>query len=330
MKLTPFTRILIAIAIVAGLFFAVRALLPQLQQTGEKEIPTVTTEESTVPAVEKEMAPPPASDSRPGFHFSPPAPQNGKLMGVVELGASGFNSFIIRADPQDNWELEKAEYGVSLVYENMATENDIRAGLKEYISQMLNFGVAGKDIHFVVSSGAQKAENVEKITNGLKSLGYVVNPVTPTREAQLAFKCVLPEAYADRAFVVDIGSGNTKISWLEDGKVQGRETHGSKFYQDGLSDEQVYQEVKALTGSIPSNRDEVCFIIGGVPFELAKQIRQGDERYTVLKAPDAYTPEGEKQKAGLTIYKAIADATGCETFVFDWDANFTIGFLLSL
>lgn len=34
--------------------------------------------------------------------------------------------------------------------------------------------------------------------------------------------------------------------------------------------------------------------------------------------------------AGLNIYKAIADATGTDTFVFDWDANFTIGFLLGL
>jgi hypothetical protein len=59
-------------------------------------------------------------------------------------------------------------------------------------------------------------------------------------------------------------------------------------------------------------------------------VRNGKERYTVLKAPADYKAEGEKQKAGLNIYKAIADATGCQTFVFDWDANFTIGFLLTL
>jgi hypothetical protein len=35
-------------------------------------------------------------------------------------------------------------------------------------------------------------------------------------------------------------------------------------------------------------------------------------------------------EAGLNIYKAIEDATKTDTFVFDWDANFTIGFLLGL
>jgi hypothetical protein len=32
----------------------------------------------------------------------------------------------------------------------------------------------------------------------------------------------------------------------------------------------------------------------------------------------------------VNIYKAIKDATGTDQFVFDWDANFTIGFLLDL
>jgi hypothetical protein len=49
-----------------------------------------------------------------------------------------------------------------------------------------------------------------------------------------------------------------------------------------------------------------------------------------LNPPAWYKPEDAKDKAGLNIYKAIADATDCKTFVFDWDANFSIGFLLEL
>ena len=71
-------------------------------------------------------------------------------------------------------------------------------------------------------------------------------------------------------------------------------------------------------------------MIGGTPYDLAKQHRKGEERYTVLKSPDSYAADKPKTKSGLNIYKAIADATGCDTFVFDWDANFSIGFLLQL
>jgi hypothetical protein len=88
--------------------------------------------------------------------------------------------------------------------------------------------------------------------------------------------------------------------------------------------------VKALAEKIPSANRKTAFIIGGVPFELAKQVRKDKERYTVLNAPSAYKSGEAKTKAGVNIYKAIADGTSCDQFVFDWDANFTIGYLLTL
>ena len=73
------------------------------------------------------------------------------------------------------------------------------------------------------------------------------------------------------------------------------------------------------------------FIIGGVPFSLAKQHRTNEqERYTVLKNPDEYTAADKKMTSGLNIYKGIVETTNTDSFVFDWDSNFTIGFLLSL
>ena len=105
---------------------------------------------------------------------------------------------------------------------------------------------------------------------------------------------------------------------------------GAKYFQNNMADGDVYQQTKALAAQVPSNLRSTCFIIGGVPYELAKQTRNGKERYTVLDAPSAYKLDNAKSKAGLNIYKAVREATGCEQFVFDWDANFTIGVLLDL
>ncbi|MBO0950791.1 hypothetical protein [Fibrella forsythiae] len=268
--------------------------------------------------------------SQAAFNYQAPEPQGGKLKGVVELGASGFNSFIVRIDDQKRWKLEKFEFGNSLVLENMATDLDIRAGLKQYIANMLNFGVNGREIQFVISSGALKAETTQKIIKNLKALNYVVNTVTPEQEGKLALRAALPAEFDDNAFVVDIGSGNTKISWRTGSNVSALETYGAKYFQNGDTDDKVYDDVKAKAKQVPADLRKTCFIIGGVPSELAKQVRKGKERYTVLKMPAGYTGENAKQKAGLTIYKAVADATGTQQFVFDWDANFTIGYLLSL
>lgn len=328
-RLTSFSRLLLTLAIVAGIFFAVRYFFPNL---GKSDTDSPAQTEQTSSGGDQNAG---TDTGKPGptftptpFNYTAPAPVGGKLKGVVELGATGFNSFIIRIDDKKNWKLEKAEFGVSLVKENLATDEDIKAGLKRFIADMVGYGVGARDIHFVVSSGAAKEPVTQQISAALKGMKYFVNEVTPQQEAKLALRAALPTAYQNKAFVVDIGSGNTKISWLPAGAL---ETYGAKYYQDNTADATVYQDVKTKANQVPSNLRGTCFIIGGVPYELAKQIRSSkEERYTVLKAPGDYTADGAKQKSGLNIYQAIADATGCKQFVFDWDANFTIGFLLNL
>lgn len=345
-RLTVAGRLLITAVILAGIFFAfryfggneaLRKLAPKDKEATESQTLPSGDDKTTEPVAEESTASSSgASDeatstqASPTFTYTAPEPQNGVLKGVVEMGASGFNSFIVRIDDQKRWKLEKAEFGNSLVIENMATDNDIRTGLKTYIGKMLDFGVGGRNIQFVVSSGAVKAEGTQKIIRVLKSLNYVVNTVTPEQEGSLGLRAVLPSDYYDNSFVTDIGSGNTKISWKEGGTTKALETYGAKYFQEGTSDDVVATEVKAKAKQIPTDHRKTCFIIGGVPFELAKSVRKGKERYTVLDAPSAYKLENAKSKAGLNIYKSIAEATGCNQFVFDWDANFTIGYLLTL
>ncbi|MCB0594039.1 MAG: hypothetical protein H6557_17020 [Lewinellaceae bacterium] len=325
-RLTPFAKLLILIVVVAALFFGFR----MFADSGGINIPANDEGAAEQQAESPKKDQKPASFEVRNFDFTPPAPQNGTLKGVVELGAAGFNSFIVEIDQNKNWRLEKAEWGNSLVYDGLASGKDITQGLKQYIADMLDYGVGGRNIHFVVSSGAAKVAATQKIISGVKSLGYVVNTVTPEKEAQLALRAALPDAYRDKAFVVDIGSGNTKISWADGSRVAGLETYGAKYYVDKTDASEVYLDARSKAARVPAALAKTCFILGGVPFQLAKQVRQGEERYTVLKAPGAYEADGAKEEAGINIYNAIADVTGCRQFVFDWDANFTIGFLLAL
>ncbi|UOQ96346.1 hypothetical protein MUN81_13920 [Hymenobacter sp. 5317J-9] len=286
---------------------------------------------ASIPAPAPAEAPKPAPAAPPTFAYRPAAPVNGKLRGVVELGASGFNLFIIRMDEKRNWKLEKSEFGNSLVLENMATEADISKGLKAYIGQMLDYGVAGRDIHFVVSSGAAMGEGTQKIIKGLQAMKYVVTPVTPKREGELGLLAAMPAGYAGRAFVVDMGSGNTKIAWQDKGQPRVLDSYGAKYYEMNVDAATAAADVQAKAAQVPAQLRQTCFIIGGVPYELAKAGRQGKEPYTVLRAPEAYPePAAAKAKAGLNIYQAVAAATGCREFVFGYDANFTIGYLLAL
>ncbi len=271
-----------------------------------------------------------AKTERRTFDYTPEKPVNGKLKGVVEVGATGFNSFVINMDNQKRWEIVSKDFGESLAYEGLATTDDIRAGLKKYLAQMFEKGVSKNDMHFVISSGAQKEPKTAIISNELKKMGYIVNLVTPEQEGKFALKATVPPSFQDNSFLVDIGSGNTKASWQDGTNLKALELPGAKYYEKGTSDDAVYNQVKGQAAQIPESKRNVGFILGGVPFTLAKQTRNGDERYTVLNAPNTYKAADKKMASGLNIYKGIADATKTDTFVFDWDANFTIGFLLSL
>jgi hypothetical protein len=333
MKIKPAGKIVFFILLGVLAYFLLRNYLPkqdnvdpavesrersQRSQEGTNEGTPVTTN---------------ASENRTegrSFNYIPEKPVNGTMKGVVEVGATGFNSFVINMDKERRWEIVSKDFGESLAYEGLISTEDIRAGLKKYLAGMFAKGVNSRNMHFVISSGAQKEPKTTTIANELKKFGYVVNTVTAEQEGKYALKATIPPSFMESSFMIDIGSGNTKISWFEGGNLRSLEGPGSKYYDTGKPDAEIYNEIKGKVAKIPDANRNVAFIIGGVPFTLAKQHRQGEERYTVLNAPGSYKPADKKMESGLNIYKAISDGTKTDTFVFDWDANFTIGFLLSL
>lgn len=270
---------------------------------------------------------------QPEFKYTAELPENGVLKGIVELGTSGFNYFIIEIDNNKKWKLKEAAYGKSLIAEAMTTTEEIDNKLNKFLKKIEDLGVAKEDITFIVSSGALKEEVTTLIVKELKKRNHEIKEITPKEEAIYSLRAILPKSFKNNAFVVDLGSGNTKISFVENGKLIGKETHGSKYHQKGTEDEIVYKEVKELATLIPKENRRFCFLIGGIPFQLAQEFRKNKERYTVLpsnveKFDKVKQEKGKKIESGLTIYKAIVDATGCKNFIFDWETNFTIGYLL--
>jgi hypothetical protein len=302
----------------------------------KKQHPDLVKTEITVPNSEKSA--PPIESSLVSHESAqinlPERPVNGVYKGVIEVGASGFNCFVVNIDKDKKWELVSKTFGESLAIEGFATVEDVHNGMKKYLSEIFTKGVAGRNVHFVMSSGALKLKNNQLIADAIAKKGFIVNKVDATQEGKYGAKCLLSPEYRSKSYVVDIGSGNTKITWYEGSAMKSLEGPGAKYYQDGplhLTDDQAYAKIKELASQIPAANRGTCFIIGGVPFQFAKKTRSDNERYTILKSPDEYSAGDDvKLKSGINIYNALIDATGTSTFVFDWDANFTIGFLLSL
>ena len=333
MRIKPIGKIVLFLVLGVLAFFAIKKYFPS-GSSGDTSVITGSDTSVVAPRDETTQGAPsnsgPANTGHRSFNYTPEKPVNGVLRGVVEVGAAWFNSFVINMDKEKRWEIVSKDFGESLAYEGLISTDDIRAGLKKYLVGMFQKGVDKSDMHFVISSGALKVPKTTLIANELKKIGYVVNTVTPDQEAKFALRATIPPSYVESSFMTDIGSGNTKVSWNDGSSLKALEVPGAKYYELKREDAAVYDEVKEKLARVPENKRNVCFIIGGVPFSLAKTTRQGEERYTVLNAPDSYKATDKKMAAGINIYKAIAEATKSDTFVFDWDANFTIGFLLML
>ncbi len=101
-------------------------------------------------------------------------PVGGKLKGIVEVGASGFNAFTVRIDSQGRYAVKNKKFGASLAIEGATSLYEVKKQLRTYLAELSN-DVGGKDLHFVISSGALMEPKVNNIAQGLKDLGYVVN-----------------------------------------------------------------------------------------------------------------------------------------------------------
>lgn len=269
--------------------------------------------------------------SAPAEQIIVDTPIGGRKMGVIELGASGFNSFVATVDSNGNWELIDKQFGESLAYEGFVTTDDVKLGLKKYLGDIFKKGVNGSNVHFVMSSGALKNKKTELVAKAIEQMGYFVNRVSAEQEGKFALKALLPKAYKNKGFVVDMGSGNTKISWYDaNGNLKTVESFGAKYYQNNTTDTEVATAIKEAVSKVPAANREYAFFIGGVPFELASEDKSA-ERFTFLRSPDAYSAgDNIKKKSGLNIYTSILETASPRVKVFDWDANFTIGFLISL
>lgn len=261
------------------------------------------------------------------FDFQPAAPQNGKLLGIIELSFSGFNSFIVEIDDQDRWSLDKAVYGESYVAQGGITLEHVLSSIESYKSEMVKLGLDENDINLVASSSAFENEKVKKIADQLRTRNIGLISVTLEQEATYAFHATVPKNLSDRSYLIDIGSGSSKISWMENNEVMAIKTYGSKYHLQGVADLEVYHALKEAVAQVPNQNKSLCFLVGGAAFKLATSTDARAGRYTILEHPDQYL--NQQEPSGLNIYNAIySEAT--YNYIFDWDANFTIGILMSV
>ena len=263
------------------------------------------------------------------FDYQPETPINGQQLGIIELGYTGFNSFMVNMDNRDRWSLEKANYSESYVGDGKVTLEHVLNKIDHFKQDMIQHGVQEYNISFVASSSAVKNDRVLEIIERLRQMDLGVITVNAEQEGYYAHYATIPEKFAENSFMVDIGSGNTKITWIDKGEIKTIESYGSKYYQQEIPMEEARNGIKRALWEVPDKNKNLCFLVGKIPYLLATASNNRDGRYSILEAPDTYEFKDEQELAGLNLYHAIWNK---ETIahVFDWDSNFSIGVLMAV
>lgn len=158
-----------------------------------------------------------------------------QMYGVVEIGSKGVRGFVFDCGSTGVGGTVKSYLGCSLPSKQPGPLNvtpldpdaleDTLQAVAKLLQQVEDYGVTPENIYVVGSSGVSQAPHkdklIERITSQIKPVNQV-SFVKVEEEVRYAFDGViamLPGKYQDArrraAVVIDIGSGNTKGSYLE-------------------------------------------------------------------------------------------------------------------
>lgn len=263
------------------------------------------------------------------FDYKPEEPQNGSLLGIIEIGYEGFKYYIVNIDKQDRWSLERSVYERSHLEDPNFSFERMLASINRYKLDMIEFGVRETDINLVASASAMRHERVAEMASYLSARNIGLIRLNEKLEDRYALFATIPSEYVETAFMIDIGQEKTKVLWASNDEIVSKSTYGSKYYVDRVPDSVVYGDLQQIIDEVPLQNRNVCFVLGGIPSKLASMSNNRDGRYTVLTDPRHYRMNDEHGLAGLNLYRA---AWSEETFsyVFDWDASFSIGILMDV
>lgn len=264
------------------------------------------------------------------FSYTPATPVNPEKFTVIVVGSAGLDEFTINADKNDNWELIEAKYGETGIIAGKATKQQLLDSVSQKVNRYLKEGIPERNIAIVMSSSAIQSQIAKDFIVDLsRRFSIMTKIVTEIEEGQFAYRAVIPREFQEEAFIVDIGSGNTKISWLENGEIVSVDGPGSRYHLDNLTDAHITSQFAAMTASVPVESRTYCFLIGGAAFEISSSTDKYNERYTVLDSLSSYDLPSKRAQGGLAILKGIEQGTGTSNFIFDWESNFGIGYILS-
>lgn len=273
--------------------------------------------------------------------------KSGNLYGAIEIGGKGVKGAVIQELDQVNdegfkYKAREEKEGISPRNVN-ATNPSAQDDTVKAVSNMMQeiqerFSIPCEQIVVYGSSGlAKKATNKDALVKSIEqATGREMKFISPDDEARFVFDGVVPEWRRSQVITVDIGSGNTKGTFLRDAQKKEYENYEVAVGTGDFSREidKKRGDTKFVTAAekmkkevvIPQIRDVVqrkagilnsprIYLAGGIswavatlthPCEKDQTVKVKEERvagYTKLRAEDISTFYNNVTRDRKTLFK---------------------------
>lgn len=241
--------------------------------------------------------------------------KSGNNFGAIEIGSKGIKGAVIQeldTVNDDGYKYKARDEKEGIATRNVnATKPSAQDDTVKAVSGIMKeiqdrFSIPCEQIVIYGSSGlAKKAPHKEVLTKEIeKATGREMKFISPQDEAQFVFDGVVPDWRRSEVVTVDIGSGNTKGSFLKDAKKKEYENYEVTVGTGDLSQEidKKRGDTKFITAAekmkkevvVPQIRDAIqrkpgilnsprIYLAGGISWALATLTHPCDKDQTVKR-----------------------------------------------
>jgi serine/threonine protein kinase len=273
--------------------------------------------------------------------------KSGNTFGAIEIGSKGIKGAVIQEldtlnDDGFKYKAREEKEGISPLNVNASkpsAQDDTVKAVSGMMKEMQErFSIPCEQIVIYGSSGlAKKASHKEALTKEIeKTTGREMKFISPEDEARFVFDGVVPDWRRTEVITVDVGSGNTKGSFLKDAGKKEYENYEVGVGTGDFSREidQKRGDIKFVTAAermkktvvIPQIRDAIqrkpgilnsrrVYLAGGISWALAtlthpcdkdQNIQRKEERvagFTKLRSEDINTFYNNVTRARKTLFQ---------------------------
>lgn len=211
---------------------------------------------------------------------------------VVEIAGKGPKAFVISHDFRLIDSKNVSASPLKGMADGLMTEPAMQDCLKATITLAREMAEPLKQkgqnfkVMMVASSSVSVAKNFPSFKSTLeKQMAVKIDSVTADEEASLIFSTIVPPSMRQNGMALDIGSGNSRLAWHQDGLLKQVTIQIGTVVATNMAStsKDLALEIRGLLPSSPNVNGKHLYVVGGIAWAMNSFLNPNDKTMDLRK-----------------------------------------------